>query len=194
MDDLFLTGEEKFFLDSKRKIAAEFEMKYLGMMHYFLGLEVWQKPREIVLSQGKYAVEILKRFGMMDCKSITMPMMINLKLFGDTTSERVDATLYRQMIGSLMYLTNMRPDICFAVNTLSQYMVDSRHVHLIAAKHVLRYLKGTIDYGLRYVLDCEFGLVGYTDSDWAGSVTDWKSTSGCCFSLGSIVIAWGSKK
>ena len=106
----------------------------------------------------KVALEILKRFGMMDCKSMTTPMMANLKLYGDTTSERVDATLYRQMIGSLMYLMNMRPDICFAVNTLSRYMVEPRHVPLIAAKHVLRYLKaamhvlrylkGTIDYGL----------------------------------------------
>jgi hypothetical protein len=73
-------------------------------------------------------------------------------------------------------------------------MVDPRQVHLIAAKHVLRYLKGTIDYGLPYVANCEFGLDGYTDSDWAGSVTDRKSTLGCCFSLGSTVIAWRSKK
>ena len=72
-----------------------------------------------MLSQGKYVVEILKRFGTMDCKSMTTPMTTNLKLFGDTTSERVDATLCRQMIGSLMYLTNTRLDICFAVNTLS---------------------------------------------------------------------------
>ena len=72
-----------------------------------------------MLSQGKYAVKILKRFGMMDCKSMTMPMTTNLKLFGDTTSERVYATLYRQMIGSLMYLMNTRPHICFVVNTLS---------------------------------------------------------------------------
>ena len=141
-------------------------------MQYFLGLEVWQKLSEIMLSQGKYVVEILKRFRMMDCKSMTTPMTTNLKLFGDTTSERVDATLYRQMISSLMYLTNTRPDICFAVNTLSQYMIEPRHVHLIAAKHVLRYLKGTIDYGLRYVADCKFGLVGYIDSDWVGSVID----------------------
>jgi hypothetical protein len=99
------------------------------------------------------------------------------------------------MIGSLMYFTNTRPDICFAVNTLSQYMVESRHVHLIASKHVIRYLKGTVEYGLRYVADCEFGLVGYIDSDWAGSgVTDWKSTSRCCFSLGSTVIAWRNRK
>jgi hypothetical protein len=169
-------------------------MKDLRMMHYFLGPEVWQKPGEIVLSQGKYAVEILKRFGMMDCKSMTTPMTTNLKLFGDTTFEAVDATLYRQMIGSLMYLTNTRPDICFVVNTLSQYMVEPRHVHLIAAKHVLWYLKVTIDYGLRYVVDCKFVLVGYTDSDWVGSVTNRKSTSGCSFSLGSAVIAWRSRK
>ena len=101
-------------------------MKDLGTMHYFLDLEVWQKPREIMLSQGKYVIEILKRFGMMDCKSMTALMMMNLNLFGDTTSKRVDATLYRQMIGLLMYLMNTRPDICFAVNTLSQYMVESR--------------------------------------------------------------------
>jgi hypothetical protein len=72
-------------------------------------------------------------------------------------------------------------------------MVESRHVHLIATKHVLRYLKGTLDYGLRYVVDREFGLVGYTDLDWAGSVIDQKSTSGRCFSLGSTVIAWRSR-
>ena len=127
-------------------------------------------------------------------KSMTMPMMANLKLFGDTTSETVNATLYRKMIGSLMYLTNTRPDICFVVNALSQYMVEPRHVHLIAAKHVLRYLKGTIDYGLQYVADCEFGLVGYTDSGWASSVIDRNSTLGCCFSLGSTVIPWCNMK
>ena len=101
------------------KLTAEFEMKDLGTMHYFLGLEVWQKPREIMLSKGKYDVDILKRFRMMDCKSMSTPMTMNLKILGDTTSETVDATLYMQMIGSLMYLTNMRPNICFAVNTLS---------------------------------------------------------------------------
>ena len=75
---------------------------------------------------------------MMDCKSMTTPMTMNLKLLGDTRSETVDATLYRQTIGSLMYLTNTRPDICFAENILSQYMVDPRQVHLIAGKHILR--------------------------------------------------------
>jgi hypothetical protein len=194
VDDLFLTGNEKLITDCKKKLASEFEMKDLGQMHYFLGLEVWQNPGEICLSQGKYVVEILKRFGMMDCKSMTTPMTTNPKLLCDTSSEIVDATLYRQMIGSLMYLTNTRPDICFVVNTLSQYMVEPRHVHLIAAKHVMRYLKGTIEYGIKYDADCEFRLQGYSDSDWAGSVTDRKSTSGCCFSLGSGMISWFSRK
>ena len=85
---------------------------------------------------------------MMDCKSMSTPMMMNFKLLGDTISETVDATLYRKMIGLLMYLMNTRRNICFVVNTLSQYMVESRHVHLIATKHVLRYLRGTIYYGL----------------------------------------------
>jgi hypothetical protein len=163
-------------------------------MHYFLGLEVWQNPGEICLSQGKYVVEILKRFGMIDCKSMTTPMTTIPKLLCDTSSEIVDATLYRQMIGSLIFLTNTRPNICFVVNTLSQYMVEPRHVHLIATKHAMRYLKGTIEYGIKYDADCEFRLQGYSDSDWDGSVTDRKSTSGCCFSLGSCMISWFSMK
>lgn len=103
----------------KGKLATKLEMKDLSTMHHFLGLEVWQKPRGIMLSQGKYTVEILKRLGMMDCKSMITSMMKNMVLFGDTTYGKIDATMYMQMIGSLMYLTNMRPDICFAVNTFS---------------------------------------------------------------------------
>ena len=98
------------------------------------------------------------------------------------------------MIGSLMYLTNTRPDICFAVNTLIQYLTDPRHVHLTAAKHILRYLKGTIDYGLKYEANQNTNLEVYVDSDWAGSAIDRKSTSGCCFNMGSSVISWFRRK
>jgi hypothetical protein len=122
------------------------------------------------------------------------PMEEKLKLLVDTLSELIDATLYRQIIGSLMYLTNTRPDICFVVNTLSQFLVEPRHVHLVAAKHVMRYFKGTIDYGLSYDGDHDFTLSGYTDADWVGSVSDRKITSGCCFSLGSAMISWQSRK
>jgi hypothetical protein len=141
VDDLFLTGEENLITDCKKKLAVEFEMKNLGLMHYFLGLEVWQSPGKIFLNQGKYAVEILKRFGMLECKAMNTPMETKLNLLVDTSSELVDATLYRQIIGSLMYLTNTRPDICFVVNTLSQHMVEPKHVHLVAANHVMRYLR-----------------------------------------------------
>ena len=91
---------------------------------------------------------ILKRFNMLECKVMATPMDSKLKLLADDSLELVDVTHYRQIIGSLMYLTNSRPDICFAVNTLSQYLVQPRRVHLVTAKHVMRYLKGTIDFGL----------------------------------------------
>jgi hypothetical protein len=185
---------EKLIIECKRKLIAEFEMKDVGLMHYFLGLEVWQRKNEIFLNERKYVVEILKQFEMLDCKPMATPMESNMKLLGDTTSEVVDATLYREMIGSLMYLTNTRPYICFVVNTLSQYMVDPKCVHLIAVKHVMRYLKGIMDYGLKYVADSEMSLLGYSDSDWAGSVANRKSTLGCCFTLGSGMISWISKK
>ena len=98
-------------------MQEEFEMKDLGLMHYFLGLEVWKNSEGIFLNQGKYAVEVLKRFDMLECKSMATPMDSNLKLLVDDSSELVDVTQYRQIIGSLMYLTNTRPDICFFVNT-----------------------------------------------------------------------------
>jgi hypothetical protein len=193
-DDLFLTGEEKLITECKKRLASEFEMKDLSLMHYFLGLEVWQSLERIFLNQGKYAVEILKRFDILECKPMKTPMETKLKLLLNTSSELIDATLYRQIIGLLMYLTNTRPDICFAVNTLSQFLVESRHVHLVAAKHVMRYLKGTLDCGLSYGGDHDFTLSGYTDSNWAGSVSYRKSTSGCCFSLGLAMISWQSRK
>ena len=119
---------------------------------------------------------------MMDCMST--PMASNLKLLGDALLESVDAMMYRHMIGSLMYLMNTRPYICFAVNTLSLFLTDLRHVHLIAAKHILRYLKGTIYYGIKYEENQKINLESYVDSDWEGSAIDRKITSGCYFSMG----------
>ena len=120
---------------------------------------------------------------MIDCKAMTTPMTTILKLLNDDASKAVDSTLYIQIIDSMMYLTNTRPNICFVVNTLSQYMVNPKHIHLVGAKHVMRYLKGTLDYGLRYASTSEIRLHGFTDSYGVGSAKDRKSTSGCCFSL-----------
>ena len=124
----------------KREITSEFEMKDHGLMHYFLGLEFWQNLGEIFLTQGKYAVDILQRFGMQDCKSMSVPMTTNLKRLRDSTtsSQDVDSTLYRQLIGSLMYLVHMRLDICYTLNALSQFMSNPKHIHWVASKHVLR--------------------------------------------------------
>ena len=98
---------------------------------------------------------------MLKCKYMYIPMETNLKLLVDTSSELVDATLYRQIIGSVMYLTNTRLDICFS---LSQNLEEPRRVHIIAGKHMMRYLKGTLDFGLYYTRDHDFRLSGYTDS------------------------------
>ena len=102
--------------------------------------------------------------------------------------------MYHQMIGSLMYLTNTRPNICFDMNTLSQFLIDLRHVHLIATKHILRYLKGTINYGLKYEENKKIKLEGYIDSNWASSAIDRKSTSGCYINMGLDVVSWFSRK
>ena len=103
-------------------------MKDLGLMHYFLGLEVWKRQKEILIGQIKYTIDILKRFGMLECKSIATPMDANLEKLRDSASysNLIDLTMYRQLIGSLMYLTNTRPDICFAVNALSQFIGELR--------------------------------------------------------------------
>jgi len=126
VDDLFLTGDKDMIVKCKRELAREFEMKDLGLMHYFLRLEVWQGPNETFLGQGKYTIDILRKFGMMDCKSMVTPIEANLKKLHDSaiSSDRVDPTMYRQLIGSLLYLVNTRPDIYYAVNTLSQHMVE----------------------------------------------------------------------
>jgi hypothetical protein len=196
VDDLFLAGDKKQIVQCKKDLTSEFEMKDLGLLHYFLGLEIWQRSDGIFLSQGKYTVDILRKFGMDKSKPMATPMEMNLKKLRESTSDSdlVDPTMYRQLIGSLMYLVNSRPDICFAVNTLSQFMVEPRQAQWVAAKHVLRYLQGTVNYGLRYTSNDSVGLHGYTDSDWAGSAVDRKSTSGCCFSLGSAMISWMSRK
>ena len=117
VDDLFQTGNEKHIVEFKKKLAEKFEMKDLGLMHYFLGLEVWLNPKRIFLNQKKYVVEILKRFDMLECKAdmleckaMATPMDTNLKLLSDESSELVDMTQtqYKQIIDLLMYLTNTR--------------------------------------------------------------------------------------
>jgi hypothetical protein len=128
VDDVFLTGSKSLIVECKCALTSKFEMKDLGMMHYFLGIEVWQGTDEIFLSQGKYTVEILNKFGMMEYKSMPTLLVMNLKKMNETSTDsyEIDPHLYKQLIGSLMYLVNTRPDIFYAVSILSRFMSQSR--------------------------------------------------------------------
>ena len=116
VDDLILTGDELLILSCKEDLTREFEMKDLGLLHYFLGLEIWQCSDGLFVSQGKYAQEILEKFNMHGCKPVDTPLLGGWRKEDATSAEVVDATVYRQLVGSLMYLVNTRPDICYAVN------------------------------------------------------------------------------
>eukprot|EP00253_Pinus_taeda_P001832 PITA_01832 len=165
LDDLFLIGSSSLIEYCKKILTTEFDMKDLGQMHYFLGLEVWQQKGEIFLGQRRYATEILKRFRMGDYRPMAMPMITNWKKIDASEDKDVNPTLYRQLIGSLMYLVNTGPDICYVVNTLSQFMVEPKRAHWAVAKHVLKYTQGTVDYGLLYTKGKDIKLSGFTDTD-----------------------------
>lgn len=139
-------------------------------------------------------MEILKKFGMTECKSMPTPMVMYLKKTSDIDSREVDPHLYINLIGSLMCLVNTRLDICYAVNVLIQFMNQLRQTHWISTKHVLRYLQGTIGYGIRYASSVDLSLQGYADADWARSTVDRKSTFGFYFTLGPAMVSWCSRK
>ncbi|KAM7516070.1 hypothetical protein LguiA_005653 [Lonicera macranthoides] len=195
VDDLLVTGSSKELIDKfKEEMKDVFEMTDLGRMTFFLGLQVNQKKNEIFLCQHKYAKEILKKFNMEGCKPNATPMNQKEKFCSEDGAEKVDERLYRSLIGCLMYLTATRPDIMHAVSLLSRYMHCASEIHFQSAKRILRYVKGTIDYGVRFSQVKNFSLHGYSDSDWAGCVDDMRSTSGYCFSFGSGIFSWCSKK
>ncbi|XP_026383688.1 uncharacterized protein LOC113279203 [Papaver somniferum] len=122
------------------------------------------------------------------------PMPTTGKLQSNPGEKSVDQKLYRSMIGSLFYLTATRPDIAFSVRCCARFQADPREPHLKAVKRIIRYINGTLDYGLLYSMDTNNNLVAYSDADWAGCVEDRKSTSGGCFYAGKNLVAWHSKK
>eukprot|EP00253_Pinus_taeda_P008922 PITA_08922 len=144
--------------------------------------------------KGKYAREILKKFNMHGCKPVDTPLLGGWRKEDATSAEVVDAIVYRQLVGSLMYLVNIRPDICYAVNQCSQTMVKPTKLFWKSGKHVLRYLKGTSGYGLWYRQEDEVKLCGFMNSDWEGSPMDRKRTSGGIFSMGLTIVSWYNMK
>jgi hypothetical protein len=157
-------------------------------------MEVKQSQNEVFICQKKYAKEILKKFQMEECKVTSTPMNQKEKLIKNDGADKVDEGYFRSMIGCLMYLTTTRPDILFVVSLLSRFMHGASELHLRAAKRILRYVKGTVNYGVKFEKCQSFKLYGFSDSDWAGSLDDMRSTSGYCFNFGSGVFSWCSKK
>lgn len=195
VDDLIFMGSSgRLVQEFKKAMKAEFEMTDLGVMKYFLGLEVTQDEQGSFVCQEAYAKEILKRFKMEDCNPVAIPMEIGSKLSRFDEGEKVDAELYRSLVGCLRYLTCTRPDITYSVGVVSRYMENPRQTHWKAIKRILRYVQGTKSVGLFYERSAEPSLVGYSDSDWCGDVDDRKSTTGYVFTLGSSAFTWMSKK
>lgn len=176
-------------------------MKDLGKISYFLGIPFEQKEEEIKMNQKRYILKMLERFGMSNCKPRSTPC--ELKLDSDSneegdSNEVVNPKEYREIVGSLIYaMTCTRPDISWIVSKLSQTLAKPNVENLVAAKHVLRYLKGTKDYELCFKkTDEDLNLIAFSDSDWASSVEDRRSTTGYYFSLTKQgpAISWKSKK
>ena len=197
VDDLIISGPS---VDEIRKFKSEmmkkFRMSDLGLLSYYLGIEVKQGEGHITLSQGAYALKILEGAGMKNCNSCDTPMECRLKLSKKKEGDAVDPTAYRSIIGSLMYIVNTRPDLAYTVGVVSRYMEAPGKEHWAAAKHILRYLKGTTGYGYRYEKGAELKpmLLGFSDSDFAGDVEDRKSTTGVVYFLGNSLVTWSSQK
>jgi hypothetical protein len=165
-------------------MSKEFEMSMIGELTYFLGFQVKQMKDGNFLSQDKYTKDLLKRFNMEKCKPIKTPMPTNGHLDLDEGGNPVNQTLYRSMIGSLLYLTASRPDIMFSVCMCARFQSNPKKAHLRAVKRTLRYLRHTPSVGLWYPKGATFDLIGYSDSDYTGCKIDRKSTSGGAICLG----------
>ncbi|GJT04125.1 retrovirus-related pol polyprotein from transposon TNT 1-94 [Tanacetum coccineum] len=183
----------KFLLSQqfiKDQMSKRFKMLMMGQMCFFLGLQISQNPRGIFINQSKYALEMLKEYGLDQCDPVDIPMVERLKLDEDPNGTLVDPTCYRGMVGSLMYLTASRPDLVFAVYMCAQYQAKPTEKHLTAVKRVFRYLKITINMGLWYSKDTGFDLTAFADADHAGCQDSRKSTSGSAQFLGKKLILW----
>eukprot|EP00257_Ricinus_communis_P027923 XP_025015337.1 uncharacterized protein LOC112536724 [Ricinus communis] len=195
VDDLLVTGsQEEAVSELKKQMESVFEMFDLGLMNYFLGMEIHQCSSGIFISQKKYALDVLKKFKLEACKEVVTQIAQNEKLSKNDGEKLENPTVYRSIVGSLLYLSTTRSDLMYPASLLSRFLSYPTSVHLGVAKKVLKFLKGTVKDGIWYHRLNQIELQGYADSDWAGSVDDMKSTSGYVFSLGSGAICWNSKK
>jgi hypothetical protein len=175
-------------------MKQEFEMSMIGELNYFLGLQVKQSSEGIFISQSKYAKDLVKRFGLDGKSHARTPMSTNIKINSDLAGKPVDPTLYRSMIGSLLYLTASRSDIAFSVGVCAHFQANPKEFHLTKVKRILRYVNDTLLYGIWYSRETNLAVAGYSDADWAGNADERKNTSGGCFYVGNNLVAWMSRK
>ncbi|KAL8167899.1 hypothetical protein V2J09_009398 [Rumex salicifolius] len=179
-----------------KEMKDEFDMSDLGMLTYYLGIEVTQTDSAITICQEGFAKKILDILGMRECNPCAIPMEPRLKLSkSELDDSEADATIFRSIIGSLRYLVNTRPDLSFSGGVLSRFMENPKVSHMEALKRILRYVKGTLQFGCVYKKDPSYTeVMGYSDSDLAGDIDDRKSTSGVVYFLGKSPITWVSRK
>ncbi|CAL0319322.1 unnamed protein product [Lupinus luteus] len=201
VDDLLITGSNKSEIAAvKKSLSSEFELSDLGKLAYFLGIEFVQHKDGIFMHQKKYILEVLDRFNLLECNPADTPVEANLKLGACETKAKVAGTMFRQLVGCLRFLCHSRPEISFGVGLVSRHMSSPRNSHLIAAKRILRYLKGILDHGVLFPYKKSetkqnvLQLKAYTDSDWCGDQVDRRSTMSYVFFLGEAPISWSSKK
>lgn len=200
VDDIILTGSSpQPISDLISKLNAKFALKQLGDLDYFLGIEVKHTPHgSLVLSQAKYIQELLAKATMLEANPINTPMVSSCKLSKFGTDAISDPHLYRSLVGALQYVTLTRPEIAFSVNKVCQFMANPLESHFKAVKRILRYLKGTLNYGLELKpapkTGSSFTLSAFSDADWASDPDDRRSTSRYCLFFGPNLISWSSKK
>ncbi|KAL8110234.1 hypothetical protein AgCh_026086 [Apium graveolens] len=196
VDDLLITGNNVEGIENfKLQMSQNFEMTDLGKLNYYLGIEVEQGDGCIKLSQTGYARKIIEKAGMMGCNPTKYPMDPKEQIDKDEGGKAVDVTQYKSTIGGLRYLVHTRLDIAYAVGIASRYMEKPTMVHQNAVKRILRYVQGTLHFGLVYSKSNGNNIVtGFADSDLAGNMDDRRSTGGMCFYLNESLVTWVSQK
>uniref|UniRef100_A0A803Q5F0 Reverse transcriptase Ty1/copia-type domain-containing protein n=1 Tax=Cannabis sativa TaxID=3483 RepID=A0A803Q5F0_CANSA len=171
-----------------------FTLKDLGDLHFFLGIEVFRDETGLYLTQTKYIEDLLRRHNMTHLKPSPTPISTGKCLSALDGKEMENPTVYRSLIGALQYLCHTRPDISYAVNSLSQFLKSPSTIHWNAAKRILRYLKGTSTQGLHICCSNNLNITGFSDADWASNVDDRRYVGGYCVYLGESLVSWSSKK
>ena len=194
VDDLLITGNNQLeIVQLKHKLQEAFEMTDLGEATNYLGVEIHKQQNGIFIGQRGYIHKLLQKFDLQDCNPSVVPFDPKVLLQKHMGTARADTMAYRSFVGSLLYLSHTRPDISYAVSCVSRYMDQPEVEHFKAAKKILRYLSGTMDYGTFFLDNNNTEYHTYADADWGRDVDSRRSTSGILHKLGDSCIFWSSK-